>query len=465
MAYGMKNIFEGVNFEWINKIPTSDYVNAFIKIEGLYGWGDGYYNQRTYNAFHNEVYNALKAAGYSFKPKEFSSACDYLVKEGTSLNLYMHPMEFTGSATREQIEEIVDILKSSTSLIKNVTVIRDTPLLDLSDRDFRNYIYNDAEKIASILLNNGDIKHNVYADFDFGEAISIDRIQKPSTGGRSSSDVDVSAVNDIRVACIELLDKKVKKSEIPKQVAEMAKVWSREIDLITEEIKVRTAGLSNKELMDFFDVSHVREEKIREYLQKNPITELSAFLRIAEKNGFKEKVEVMAEKTSSIDFMNYDIGTASISDPNYAGKGHITSEIYPSEEGLKELIARSTDIKTETIDMDDYRKFFDAINAIEIAEANGDKYPVYEVRIFSEINHKEPDEKIGVVVQEFNGETFIQKKYDGIELSEAEKGKIISALNEICMELKGKSYEDVVLDIRLGAERVRSERIRDDYTR
>ena len=301
-----KNTFEGYKLKGIEDVPSSDYYNTRIEIKGLYSWGVGFHNQKAYSDFHSVVYGALENAGYTIVKDADKYSCDYLTKEGSHLNLYMHPMEFTGAATREEIEDIVKILNSC-ECVQEAEIWSATPLYDLSADEYRNMIYNDAENIALTMLNSRyDIKNNYDADIDFAQAVRIDRLDEPSVGGYSSSDIDVSAVNDIRKSCIEMLEKNMSKEEIAKAVGEKAKEWSKEIAVIEKEINKRTPGMTIPELKSFYGYDTMKDEAFKEhydgYMKRHSLT-LTDYKNIANRNGIDYQKSILNEHETTFSEM------------------------------------------------------------------------------------------------------------------------------------------------------------------
>ena len=114
-------------------MKIADEQKVHISITSDYIWGKGWSRDEA-DKFENIVYPKLIEAGYEIKYSKDSSSCDYLVlpkrceykgrfSSGNKLNLYMHPMEFTGSASPDDVEKIVNILKDCPECIYDVKVV------------------------------------------------------------------------------------------------------------------------------------------------------------------------------------------------------------------------------------------------------------------------------------------------------------------------------------------------------
>ena len=293
-----QSAFEGFCLKNADKVPLTEYLYVNIKIEGLYKWGVGFVSNEAIKNFHTEVYDALKDNGFTVNHADYKAFSDILVQDGTELDIYMHPMEFKGQALPEQSAKIIKALESC-SCIDRVEVEPAYPLYSISDNDYRNLIYDNAKEIALALLEfRIDIRENWNADFDFAQNARICRINS-NPDLFSSNCIDVSAVNDIKKACIELLDKgETSYEKIAAQVTAQTQIWRKEIELIQDEIKTRTEGMSPAELKKFYgDVlgyNRVQDNKLEEYMKQFPLTEYRDYTHVAANNDFLDLIKEQA---------------------------------------------------------------------------------------------------------------------------------------------------------------------------
>ena len=147
----------------------------------------------------------------------------------------------------------------------------------------------------------------------------------------------------------------------------------------------------------------------------------------------------MKDKHNNVDFSSYNIDTTYISQPNKHGTGNISVEINLPDDDIYDILMRTESSEKENFE--DYA--YKGRTGIE-----------YEIRINSHIDHLRPDEHLTVKVKEYDYDNRCKTTYVTDDLSKTEKAKIILTLDNICREKKGESYDDVVLNIKLGEERI-----------
>lgn len=224
----------------------SDYFNIRINLKGLYGWGVGYFNDKsfdTYDFFNNTLQDALEKAGFEIEE-------DQLRQENTRLDLYLHPMDISGSATLEQADKILDVIKEYPDYVK-AEMGKAERLYDIPDRAYRYMIYSRAGEIAKEILSDPSSAYN--ADMKFAEKCHIDRVQGYSTGGFSCFDTDVSSVKDIKDRVKQLKEENIPASFIPEIVSGEATIWCRQRDKNLSLISAAVLSMSDDEFKCFMD--------------------------------------------------------------------------------------------------------------------------------------------------------------------------------------------------------------------
>ena len=231
----------------------SDYFNIRINLEGLYGWGVGYFQNKpfdTYDFFNNTLQGALEKAGFEIEKEQSENLCNCLRQENTRLDLYLHPMEITGCATLEQADKILEIIKEYPDYVK-AEMERAEILYDIPDRTYRYMIYSRAGEIAKEILS---VPSSAYdADMKFAEKCHIDRVQGYSTGGFSWTDTDVSSVKDIKDRVKQLKEENVPVSSIPEIISGEATMWCRQRDENLSLISAAVLSMSDDEFKCFMD--------------------------------------------------------------------------------------------------------------------------------------------------------------------------------------------------------------------
>lgn len=195
------------------ELPVSDYRAIHIQIKTDYKWGSGWNYEQARN-FEKTLYPKLRQAGYDIKENnDIVGSCDHLVsadrKEdnygrvwgGNKLDLYMHPMEFSGYATLEDVEKIMDILKSCPECIYEVELLKCDKVYDLNQGDYENIILNSSNEIVDAIATEKAKSGRFFSvsdvGFDFAREARIPRFGDSVGGGYGSSDVDVHTVNMI----------------------------------------------------------------------------------------------------------------------------------------------------------------------------------------------------------------------------------------------------------------------------
>jgi len=243
----------------------SDYVRTSIAIEGLYGWGTGYYSSSHREFFENAVYDAFYNKGYEIIESNSSGHCAHLAKKGSNLDIYMHPMEFSGTATPEEIEDIIGILSSFEQLKVNEN--RRDVLYDIPDSTYRFMIFDRAEEIVREYAYSRE--KGVDAAFDFAKNAGIERLQHFHLG-YSSSDLDITAAAQI-IDRYKELKKENPKADIgktAKKIGAEAKLWSRETEEAKSVLYNAVEVLPSKQLKELFPSYVQHTPKKEQYLRR-----------------------------------------------------------------------------------------------------------------------------------------------------------------------------------------------------
>lgn len=179
-------------------LRISDYKRIRINLRTAYLWGRGWTDKES-KAFETEVYNRLRAEGFEVKESGDSFSCPKITvhKFGEKMDLYLHPMEVTGFATIEQAEKVYSILKECKT-IEAVGKLLAEDVFDLPDSKYEELIYQNAEDILEMVRGYiGRFGERPYDyGFFFAEHFRIPRDCSYDCG-RSSSDIDVKAVNNM----------------------------------------------------------------------------------------------------------------------------------------------------------------------------------------------------------------------------------------------------------------------------
>lgn len=183
------------DFEWDIDLPFSDYKRVHINIASAYRMGQGW-TERDSILFEQELYPKLKEAGFNIEPPKDNWGCPHLkgINRGEGkLDLYMHPMEFTGYVTEEQLQRVMKVLNScDKDIIKGARINSIRDCYDLSDTRYEEMIFVRAKEILSYCdkkTRSDDIA------LDFARNCRLQRVGDGT--GICSDDIDVRAVKNI----------------------------------------------------------------------------------------------------------------------------------------------------------------------------------------------------------------------------------------------------------------------------
>lgn len=186
-----------------------------IGIEGIYGWGTGYYSQELMELFDKFCetisYNLDELISDNVIYVEGgNSECSTIKgkKEYNKSYVYLHPMEFTGYLKEEDINNLCNYINSyfrdNENISASIRYMNDT--VSISDEKYTELIYEHSKEILE-KINKYYAKLSPKAKerfinggwremgWDFARSARIARTGDNS--GMSSSDTDICAVNNM----------------------------------------------------------------------------------------------------------------------------------------------------------------------------------------------------------------------------------------------------------------------------
>ena len=151
------------------EVKLSALYSVAIDICSAYKWGCGW-SEDDRARFKSDVYPRFRKAGYEVVSSGEEDVCDSLKKEGSALDIYMHPMTFSGNATKEEAEDIIRILGTC----KTCSVLRVTykEHYDITDAEYLEFIHRHKKELMDLLraLINTDNQHIAVDDYAVPEA-------------------------------------------------------------------------------------------------------------------------------------------------------------------------------------------------------------------------------------------------------------------------------------------------------
>lgn len=160
-----------------------------IHLNSDYKWGRGWTEEES-KRFDNEVLSAFKEAGYTVKEEKSSFSSPTLTKGGSRLNIYMHPMDFSGYATQEEIDEILEILSSCECVSVRDVLTED--IYDLNNWEYKNLLAKNAKEILVLAKEAKKKRRLSEFAFDFAKSHRVPRYG--DSGALTSDDVDISFI-------------------------------------------------------------------------------------------------------------------------------------------------------------------------------------------------------------------------------------------------------------------------------
>lgn len=206
----MRNVFQNIDLtKGLDKAKEHYYhVSLDTDYKWGVGWGSDDYeamkNAKNFENVHNTLIAHADEIGYKFQRPTSSGACPELKSKNITetVDLYIHPMEITGVATKETMQKIISVLKENCSeQIREIRVDREKELYDVSDAMYQRILDKNSSEIFKALKEGSDISisnHEYFnAGMDFAKATRIPRIQNRTEGVLCSSDIDVAYVESL----------------------------------------------------------------------------------------------------------------------------------------------------------------------------------------------------------------------------------------------------------------------------
>lgn len=167
------------------------------------------------------MYQALRDKGYIIEKGKGLCDCDNLHKDGSRLDLYMHPMRFTGPATPEEADEITGILLSC-GCVKKALLTRANVLYDIPDMEYRDMFLDNAEKLSAQMLSPFNFN-------DFLKKVSVDRIHEPACGVIGSDQINYNILYLIEQQIKTLREEGMADEDIPTEIGRWAEAIKAEV--------------------------------------------------------------------------------------------------------------------------------------------------------------------------------------------------------------------------------------------
>jgi hypothetical protein len=180
----------------LSGLSFADEKKVRIPIVTNYQWGSGWTKEDSIK-FDNDVLQRLKNAGYIIKDGDISGSSPTLTtKRLSAMDIYLHPMEFTGYAKIEDIEKILDILydcKANGASIHDIGEVQISDVYKFDDYHYQKILFANSKEILEWMKDNKKENYHMFdLEFDFAQKFRIPRVGDGSA--LSSTDVDIETI-------------------------------------------------------------------------------------------------------------------------------------------------------------------------------------------------------------------------------------------------------------------------------
>lgn len=223
----MADVFQYTKIHIPENAKISEMKAFHIRFDSGYGWGSAWKSYEAKQMFEETVFSGLKEAGFHLVENEtVSFGCPSIQGEtGKSPvlfrgkkypNVYLHPMEFTGYASYEMIDKIMNVLQES-PCVDNVELLYERDVYEINDHEYRKILSENAPVICDAIqdfVSKGKYISDYDIGFDFAEHCRIPRLGDKT--GKFSDDIDVQFIEDFyrNMKAMGILVGKEKKEDI-----------------------------------------------------------------------------------------------------------------------------------------------------------------------------------------------------------------------------------------------------------
>lgn len=200
------NIINGLD---CGDLKVSEYVYARIIIKTDYSYSNGW-NSYQYLCFKNSLYPSLEIVGFKVENGPCVGSCEHLKScKNKGTNLYMHPLEFSGYITKEELETLIKVLEEDES-VYDVSSVTTEVAYELNDYQYKRILSYNIKFIEEFILKETKRGCPVYnVGFEFGRKYFIRGVGSSDVLG--SNRIDIDFVNSYAMCMLakgELGDKK-----------------------------------------------------------------------------------------------------------------------------------------------------------------------------------------------------------------------------------------------------------------
>lgn len=220
------------------------YRQVYFRIYSKYAYGNGWAgDDEAATAFREESCKLFEKGGWTIQPGRASSGvCDTVIKG--QQELYLHPMNFSGVVSEDEIPQIEAILAQATTFRCDGTD-RYEEYLDLSDEDYWTLLKSRKEEIIAAILEQYKTKRrNLYkvgeAALGIAQRFTVHRLCDKE-GNRNKANLYVSQLINELIADGRLITAHTKSGTGIRTATEKER-RERESPLVDKDYLARLAG-------------------------------------------------------------------------------------------------------------------------------------------------------------------------------------------------------------------------------
>ena len=192
------SLFGGPSEPTPPKTAGETYKDVHFNIISAYRYDEGFPDQASAEAFHQEIADLFTRAGWQFQKARSSSSNDRAAL-GKS-ELYLHPMDVCGIIAVDLIPKVEEIISQARTFRLNVTRVGET-YIEMDDAAYRQYLESRREDIQTAILTHFQTKRrNLFKTGDQSEYIArpfmIHRMEAKDLPARSA-DLSVPYVRSL----------------------------------------------------------------------------------------------------------------------------------------------------------------------------------------------------------------------------------------------------------------------------
>ena len=196
-----------MDFEWKNLPDAANWVSFRINISTGYKWGDGWKGElENAELYNKELRDILVGMNFDYHPRDSHGGCATVGKKGDALYAYLHPMEWTGSGTKDEAHRLISALSRMQS-VRGKGALKTEPAYNMYPWEINKLLNdNNFEIMGYIDSTYNPKKYNMDYGIDFAKEYRPNFVSDGGCFVNGSGDQVVSYVANLVITYKNLLD-------------------------------------------------------------------------------------------------------------------------------------------------------------------------------------------------------------------------------------------------------------------